>query len=312
MGGVVFALLSWPGLMAQWIAPRGGGAASVLPPLEALRAALSAPGSGGGTPLAVLARAAYPFSDLDVQVLGWINTHVLAPLGTALRPGSFDVLVGHVPGGIGTVSAPLLLLGAWFLLSRGILRWHLPVFYAGTFGVLTLVFGGLGSGQGWFARRPGFSPPLRELRARGILCRPRSRDVTPRQSKPVHLRNRPRCPDIRLALLRVAGRRRGRLDRPGQLRHAAAGPVERPVGSSGTAAGGQHDGTRALARCRGEHSPRPLPRVVPGHRGDHTGPRCRLDVRGSHPRPRPLGLCRLISFRTGRRRTDEPGGCARW
>ena len=156
MGGVVFALLSWPGLMAQWIAPRGGGAALVLPPLEALRAALSAPGSGGGTPLAVLARAAYPFSDLDVQVLGWINTHVLAPLGTALQPGSFDVLVGHVAGGIGTVSAPLLLLGAWFLLSRGILRWHLPVFYAGTFGVLTLVFGGLGSGQGWFAGGPGF------------------------------------------------------------------------------------------------------------------------------------------------------------
>lgn len=157
MGGVVFALLSWPGLLSQWIAPRGGaGEAAALPPLEALRAALSSPGSTGGTPLAILARAGYPFSDLDAQVLGWINAHLLAPLGTALQPGTFDVLAGHVAGGIGTVSAPLLMLGAWFLLSRGIVRWHLPVLYVGTFGVLTAVFGGLGTGQGLLAGGPGF------------------------------------------------------------------------------------------------------------------------------------------------------------
>ena len=157
MGGVVFALLSWPGLMARWIAPRGGPAdAAVLPPLEALRAALASPGSAGGTPLALLSRAGYPFSDLDAQVLGWVNAHLLAPLGTALQPGTFDVLVGHVSGGIGTISAPLLMLGAWFLLSRGILRWQLPVLYVGTFGILTAAFGGLATGQGWFGGGPGF------------------------------------------------------------------------------------------------------------------------------------------------------------
>ncbi len=66
------------------------------------------------------------------------------------------MLVGHVAGGIGTVSVPLLLLGAWFLLSRGVIRWHLPVFYGGTFALLAGVFGGLGTGQGWFAGGPGF------------------------------------------------------------------------------------------------------------------------------------------------------------
>lgn len=157
MGGVVFALLSWSGPMSQWIAPRSGTVqGAVVPPLEALRAALAAPGARGTTPLAVLSNAGFRFSDLDSRVLGWINSHVLAPLGTALPPGAFDVLVGHVAGGIGTVSAPLLLLGAWFLLSRGIIRWHLPVFYVGTFGLLAAIFGGLGTGQGWLAGGPGF------------------------------------------------------------------------------------------------------------------------------------------------------------
>ncbi len=156
MGGVVFALLSWPGPMSQWVAPRGSASAAAVPPLEALHAALAASGPRDVTPLAVLSRAGFAFSDLDSQVVGWINSHVLAPLGTALAPGSFDVLVGHVAGGIGTASAPFLLLGAWLLLSRGVIRWHLPVFYGGTFALLAAVFGGLGTGQGWLAGGPGF------------------------------------------------------------------------------------------------------------------------------------------------------------
>jgi electron transport complex protein RnfD len=157
MGGIVFALLSWPGLMSQWISPRGGaGADSAIPPLDALRAALAAPGAKDGTPLAVLAHSGFPFSALDSQVTGWVNARVLSPLGAALQPGTFDVLVGHVAGNIGTLSVPLLLLGAWVLLSRGVIRWHLPVFYSGTFVLLAAIFGGLGSGQGWFAGGAGF------------------------------------------------------------------------------------------------------------------------------------------------------------
>jgi electron transport complex protein RnfD len=157
MGGVVFALLSWPGLLSHWTAPLGTASASAaVPPLEALRAALAAPGPRDATPLAVLARAGYRFSGLDSAAVGWINSHVLAPLGTALPPGTVDVFIGHVAGGIGSTCAPLLLAGAAFLLTFGVIRWHLPVFFIGTFSVLALVFGGLGTGQGWLAGGPLF------------------------------------------------------------------------------------------------------------------------------------------------------------
>jgi electron transport complex protein RnfD len=157
MGGIVFASLSWPGLLSRWVAPRGGAVQDVaLPPLEALRAALAGPGVKDGSPLEILSRAGYSFSGTDTSVVGWINVHLLGPMGTGLQPGSFDVLVGHMAGGIGSVCAPLLLLGAWYLLSRGVIRWHLPVFYLGTFFVLAAVFGGLGAGKGWFAGGPVF------------------------------------------------------------------------------------------------------------------------------------------------------------
>lgn len=152
MGGVVFALLSWPGLLSQWMAPLGAAAAgATVPPLEALRAALAAPGARGGTPLAVLAAAGYTFSGLDAAAVGWVNANVLGPIGVPLAPGSLDVLIGHVAGSIGGVSVPLLLVGAGVLLGRRVIRWQLPVFYLGTFAVLALVFGGLGTGQGWLA-----------------------------------------------------------------------------------------------------------------------------------------------------------------
>ena len=110
-----------------------GGAAGRRPPGHGAAAAGSAARrscrsvSRDGSSLAVLSHSGYAFSGIDAQVVGWINAHLLSPLGLALQPGSFDVLVGHVAGGIGTVSIPLLLLGAWYLLSRGVIRWHLPV-----------------------------------------------------------------------------------------------------------------------------------------------------------------------------------------
>jgi electron transport complex protein RnfD len=38
-----------------------------------------------------------------------------------------DYFVGHMPGSLGEVSALLLLLGAAYLLIRGIITWHIPV-----------------------------------------------------------------------------------------------------------------------------------------------------------------------------------------
>jgi Na+-translocating ferredoxin:NAD+ oxidoreductase subunit D len=156
LGGVVFALLSWGSSMTRWIAPRGGAASSVLPPLEALRAASSAAAAHARSPFGLLAARGYSFSEVDGTVVSWLNLHLFAPLGVPLAAGSFDVLVGHVVGRIGEVSAPLLLAGAAVLLARRILRWQVPVSYFATFVVLAGVFGGPAAGQGWLSGGPGF------------------------------------------------------------------------------------------------------------------------------------------------------------
>lgn len=155
MGGVLFALVSWPGPSSHCLPPLGSAAGgAVIPPLDALRAALSTSPTAA-TPLGALEKAGYAFSSLDSAVVGWINAHLLAPLGAALKPGTLDVLIGNVPGAIGA-SAPLLVLGASFLLFRKVIRWHLPVICLGSFAVLSLVFGGLAPGRGWFSGGPGF------------------------------------------------------------------------------------------------------------------------------------------------------------
>jgi Na+-translocating ferredoxin:NAD+ oxidoreductase subunit D len=152
MGGVLFALISWGAAMAA-----GGQAAGLLgevataSPLEALRAA-----NGGGAPLGVLSGAGYRFSDLDGTIVGWVNSRLLSVLGASLQPGTFDLLIGRVYGGIGAVSVPLLLLGAAFLIRRRVVRWQVPTAYVATFALLSYVFGGLATGQGWLAGGVGF------------------------------------------------------------------------------------------------------------------------------------------------------------
>ena len=155
MGGVLFATVSWPGPASWSIPPLGGAAGPAAPPLEALRSAVSAAGPHGATPLAALDKAGYAFSSLDASAIDWINAHLLAPVGLAFNHGALDVLVGHVPGAIGA-SAPLLVLGAAYLLRRRVIRWQLPVIYLASFAVLSLAAGGLASGGGWLAGGPGF------------------------------------------------------------------------------------------------------------------------------------------------------------
>jgi electron transport complex protein RnfD len=157
LGGVVFALLSWSDSMTRWTEARGSPASSpVIPPLEALRAALSAPGAARSTPLTILANHGYAFSSVDGNVVSWLNAHILAPFHATLAMGSFDVLVGHVAGRIGEVSVPLLLVGAGFLITRRVVHWHVPVSYVATFAFLAWIFGGLATGQGWLSGGPLF------------------------------------------------------------------------------------------------------------------------------------------------------------
>lgn len=156
LAGVVFAQLSWGASMARWLPARGVAESGGLPPLDALRAAFSTTGWSGRTPLAVLASSGYTFSGLDATVVQWVNAHVLSIVGVSLRPGFFDLLVGHVTGAIGTICVPLLVLGAVALLRRGVMRWQVPVAFLSSFVVLAFLFGGLSTGQGWFAGGAGF------------------------------------------------------------------------------------------------------------------------------------------------------------
>jgi H+/Na+-translocating ferredoxin:NAD+ oxidoreductase subunit D len=152
LGGTVIALLSWGNAMSRWLPIRGaaGGTAAVAP-LTALRGALASGTAPRGGALAMLGASGYQWSSIDGRVVGWINGNVLSPLGGSLPRGTFDLMVGNIPGSIGAISVPLLLLGAAILLARRVIRWQVPVAYLATFCVAAQVFGGLPAGRGWIA-----------------------------------------------------------------------------------------------------------------------------------------------------------------
>ena len=149
LGGVVFALFSWSDAMSRWLPVRGAG--SAVAPLAALRDAFAGGKAGSGGLLAVLGAHGYPWSATDGRVVTWVNDHVLSLLGASLPRGVFDMLVGTVPGGIGEISVPLLLIGAAYLIVRRVIRWQVPVTYLVTFCVAAQLFGGLPMGRGWLA-----------------------------------------------------------------------------------------------------------------------------------------------------------------
>lgn len=152
LGGVVFALFSWSDAMSRWLPARGAAeGAAALSPLSALRNALAGGKDAHGGLLALLGANGYPWSAADGRVVTWVNGHVLSILGASLPRGTFDMLVGNIPGGVGVVSVPLLLVGAAYLLARSVIRWQVPLTYLVTFCVIAQLFGGLPMGRGWLA-----------------------------------------------------------------------------------------------------------------------------------------------------------------
>jgi electron transport complex protein RnfD len=59
-------------------------------------------------------------------------------------PSLLDAFIGNIPGTIGEVSSIALLLGAAYLLIRGVINWRIPFTYIATTFVCTLIFGGVG------------------------------------------------------------------------------------------------------------------------------------------------------------------------
>ena len=133
LAGRVFATFSWTSEMTTWTTPRPTLLAAAL-------GGSSYDAVSGATPLV---RGSQDF----------------------LSSASYwDLAMGNISGCIGEVSAVLLVLGAIFLLTRGIIGWRIPVSYLATFLVLGWALGGLPTGQGMFA-----ADPLFHLLAGGLM-----------------------------------------------------------------------------------------------------------------------------------------------
>ncbi|WP_416197683.1 MAG: Ion-translocating oxidoreductase complex subunit D [Sporanaerobacter sp.] len=104
-------LSSWPSLMSTYVAP---GADAVT----------------SATPLAIMK---YGFSDAGASAS-------VAEAGNVL-PALKDMFLGNIAGAIGETSALLLLIGAAYLLIRGVISWRIPFAYIGTTVLVLLLFG---------------------------------------------------------------------------------------------------------------------------------------------------------------------------
>ncbi|MGN0905949.1 MAG: RnfABCDGE type electron transport complex subunit D [Bullifex sp.] len=69
---------------------------------------------------------------------------------TGLSPYTIDAFLGNQAGCIGEVSALLLIIGGIFLIASGVITWHIPVIYIGSFALLAWIFGGIPAGMGLF------------------------------------------------------------------------------------------------------------------------------------------------------------------
>ena len=127
LAGRVFVFFSWTGGMTKWSMPRMvTDTVSGASPLGFLKTGMmSFDGSVSG-PVEFLSSQGYPASSY------------------------LDFFLGRIPGCIGEVSALLLLAGGILLIILKIVNWEIPVFYLGSFALLTWIFGGLGFGGGYF------------------------------------------------------------------------------------------------------------------------------------------------------------------
>jgi len=167
LAGVAFALLSWSAAMGSWAAPlawhtvvAGSAATPVASPVAFFASGLRNLTGAAAGPIGLLAQGHYPVSPVSQSVAQWLGAHA----GVSIDPHYLDLLIGFVPGSIGEISPPLLVLGAIFLFRRRIISWHVPVTYLGAFLILIWAFGGLPLRGALFQ-----GDPLFHLLAGGVL-----------------------------------------------------------------------------------------------------------------------------------------------
>lgn len=108
--GRAFLLASWPIAMTTW------------PSMQS-----KVDGMTSATPLGVLKLQGY---EKLVQMFGDQATMYKS------------LFFGTRSGSMGETSALLLILGGLFLIYKGYIKWHVPVFMIGTVGLMTFIFGG--------------------------------------------------------------------------------------------------------------------------------------------------------------------------
>lgn len=113
LGGRAFLVLCWPALVSRFVAP---GSMTITSLQSLLTGTVDAVSSA--TPLAQIAQ------------------------GQA--PSYLNLFTGNIAGSMGETSAMLILLGAFYMFYRGVIRMHIPLAYIGTVAVLSWVFGGNG------------------------------------------------------------------------------------------------------------------------------------------------------------------------
>ncbi len=127
LAGRVFVFFSWTGGMSRWSMPHMvADTVSGASPLGFLKTNMMTFSGNASGPMDFLAGQGYP-----------VDSYM-------------DLFIGRIPGCIGEVSALLLLAGGIFLIILKIVDWEIPVFYIGSFSILTWIFGGLGFGTGYF------------------------------------------------------------------------------------------------------------------------------------------------------------------
>lgn len=103
-------MASWPVRMTYWIKP-GPDAVSSSTPLALLKAVDAISNATGGATSGATSGATAASIEL---------------------PSLWDVLIGNIGGTIGEVSSLALLLGAAYLLIRGVISWRIPLTYIAT------------------------------------------------------------------------------------------------------------------------------------------------------------------------------------
>jgi electron transport complex protein RnfD len=88
-----------------------------------------------------LANASYSLGSLDGVTSATPLTFIKAGALNGIRPGYWDLFLGHAGGAMGEVSVIAVLLGAAYLMYKGHITWHIPTAIIGTVFILSAILG---------------------------------------------------------------------------------------------------------------------------------------------------------------------------